>query len=395
MAGDGPPAPKRRISSRCHFGTEPHHPPAVRKIQRLLLRLCLRAAHAWYRKRDDETALWLEFFLYNTRVWPVQNAREWIARLQQEALPRTDVWARVAYSVANWAVWIHHPASEQLLKQALDTASALDEKAWKMRVYEALTNLEVERGNTRQALAYSEATLAAAKECSNSLSISEASAKVALNLWNLGEYEAAQQQLDTLLQEGREGGAWHRIYFAYWGKGEIARLCGKYAETRACSREILPLAERYLPFTLSDLWRNLGWASFGEQDFPEAWRCFERALENSRRMHSFDREGWTRFDMAEFAFRQDDSAGACEQLLHALSVFEAINEPRSVGQCLQKAAKFCAAWGQPAKEEILLAAAERSLRKQEFDTSAEALETISSLAATLRNTLAVLAPQRI
>ena len=314
----------------------------------------LRAAHAWYQARNSETALWLEFLLYNTRVWPVQNAREWIARLQNESLPQTDVWARVAYSVACWAIWIDHPASEQLLKQALEVACASEEKSWKMRVYEALTSLEEVRGNMRQALEYSEATLAAAREGNKSVNISEFSAKVALNLWSLGEVGAAHERLQTMLQEGRESGDWHLIYYALSAKGGIAHLCGEYAQTRACILEILPLAERYLPFAMSDLWRNLSWAAFMEQDFTDAWHCLEKALASSRQMHAFDREGWTRFDMAEFAFRQGDSTGAREQLLHALSVFEAINEPRSVGRCLQKAAKFCAAWGEPACEAILL-----------------------------------------
>jgi predicted ATPase/DNA-binding SARP family transcriptional activator len=346
-----------------------------------------RAAHAWYLESDAETALWLEFYLYNTRTWPVQNAREWIARLQQQSMPPTAVGVRVAYSVASWALWLGDPASEHLLKQALEVACASGENLWQMLVLAALMSLEEERGDKRQALGYAEATLACAKASRDIAYISEYTAKVALHLWNLGEVETARQRLQTMLQEGRQSGDWHLLYYSLWGLGKIALAQGEYAEASACCQEILPLAERYLPFTQPDLWRSLGWAACMQQDYPAAWRCFDQALAISQQMHVHDREGWTRFDMAEVAFRQGDAPRAREQLCYSLSVFESIHEPRSVVQCLQKFAKFYAAWGQTTCAVVLLASAERACQEQEFTADVESQEAARELAAMLRSTL--------
>lgn len=343
-----------------------------------------RAAHTWYLERDTETALRLEFSLYSTRVWPVQNAREWIERLQQQSMPPTVVGALVSYSVASWALWLGNPASEQLLKQALEVACACGDNPLQMHTLALLTSLEEERGNKRQALEYAEATLDCAKQSGDEHNVSEYGAKAALHLWYLGDAETAQQRLQTMLREGRQGGDWHLLYYSLWGLGEIAMEQGDYAQVRACCQQIMPLAERYLPFTQANLWRSQSLAACRQQDYPAAWRCLEQALAVSRQTHAYDREGWTRFDMAELAFQQGDATGAREHFRHCISIFDSIHELRSVARCLHKLAAFCTAWEQTAYAVTLLASVERAFREQEFTTTSDEQNAAGELAADLR-----------
>ena len=346
-----------------------------------------RAAHSRYRERDPETALWLEFTLYSTRVWPVQNAREWIARLQSRPLPPTKVSALVGFCVGSWAQWLGDPASEKLLKQALEVARACGEHLLQMHVLESLTHLEEERGNDRQALEYAEAALTCAEASGDRDYVSEYSAKVALRLWHAGERGLARQRLQTMLQEGRQSGHWPLLYYSLWALGEIALEQKEYEEARACYEEILPFAERYLPLTLPNHWRSQGRAACMQADYTEARRCLEQALAISRQMHAADREGWTRWDMAEVAFRQGDAPEAREQMRHCLAVFESLDERRSMAQCLRKLAKFFAAWGQAAHAVLLLASAERAYRDQEMAPNPTTQKAAQDLAAGLRGTL--------
>ncbi len=343
-----------------------------------------RAAHAWYQEENADTALWLEFLLIATRTWPVQNARQWIERLQLQPMPPTAVGVRISYSVASWALWLGDPASERLLKQALDVARARGENVWQMRVFALLAALEEERGNNRQAFEYAEATLVCAKEGGDLGQVAEFSAIAATRLWRLGEVETARHRLQTLLQDGRRSGDWRSLYFPLWALGEIALAERKPAEARAYCEEALSLAERYYRGVLVNLWRNLGWVACIQQDYSDSWRCFNQALAISQQTHAYDREGWTLFDMAEVAFLQGDAQKAREHLGESLSLFESLHEPRSMAQCLQKSARFCAAWRQTERAATLLASAERAFREQEFTTSSEERDAAMNLAADLR-----------
>lgn len=343
-----------------------------------------RAAHTWYQEEDAETALWLEFLLYGTRTWPVQNARDWIARLQQQPMLPTMLGARISYSVGSWALWLGDPASERLLQQALQVACACGNNLWQMRVLASLTALEEERGNKRQAFEYAEATLVCAKRSEDIAHIAEFSAEAALHLWRLGEAATAHARLQALLQEGRYNADWRLLYHSLWALGEMAFEHKEYAAAQVYYDEALPLAERHLPLLLANLWRKQAQATSLQQDYAAAWRCLENALAISRQMRTADREGWTRWDMAEVAFRQGDVLQAQTQLAACLSVFEAIHEPRSVAQCLYKLAKFCTEWGQTVRAVTLLAGAERAFQEQEFTISLEMQDAVKSLAGTLR-----------
>ena len=347
----------------------------------------LCAAHALYVESEPETALGLEFALYSLRIWPVQNARDWIARLQHQSMPETALGVCISYTVASWAFWLGDPCGERLLKKALALACVCGENVWQMHLFEALTSLEVERGNKHQALEYAESTLVCAEVSGHLSYLSEYRAKVALRLWDLGESQKAQVSLQAMLREGRKSNDWSPLYYSLWGLGEIALAQGEYVQARAYYEEILPIAERYLPFTQSNLWRGLGWAACLQQDYSEAWRCLHQALEVSRRMHARDREGWTRYDMAEVAFRQGNSVEARKQLQESLSLFESLPEPRSVAQCLQKLSKFCAGWGKANEAVVLLASVERAFQDQLFMVDVDFREAAAKLRDRLRPTL--------
>ncbi len=346
-----------------------------------------RAVHAWYREEDADTALWLEFILYGTRTWPVQNAQEWITRLQRQPAPPTPLGARIAFSVASWAQWLGSPASEELANQALDVARACGEKRWQMRAFALLTSQEEERGDRRAALEYAEATLACAIQGGETVDIAEYSAKAALHLWRSGEVDTARLRLQTLLEAARQSDDWPSRYFPLAALGEISLAEKEYAEARAYYDEALSLAERFLPSEVPDLWRSQAWVAASQQNYAAAWRCFEQALAASRQSHAVDREGWTRWDMAEVAFRQGDALQAQEQLGQCLSLFESLHETRSVVQCLYKFGKFCAGSRQPVRAVTLLASADRGYREEGITPDLATQDAIKNLAAELGDTL--------
>jgi predicted ATPase/DNA-binding SARP family transcriptional activator len=346
-----------------------------------------RAAYAWWQEYEAERALWLEFFLYGTDTWPVLNARAWIQRLQQQTLPITSLSARMLYLVGSWALWLGDPASKPLLKRAVETATACGDARLKICALNMTMIWAEERGDLQQALADAEAALVCAQEIRDTFHAAGLNGKVAELLARQGAVAEAQRHLKVQLQEGRRSGDWCALYFALYFLGEVALEQGEHAEARAYTEECILLAQRYQPFALPNLWRRRGQAACAQQDYADAWHCYEQALLASRNYRSLDREGWTRWDMAEVAFRQGDAPQALEQLRQCLSLFEAADEPRSVTRCLRKFAKFYAAWGLPVRAVTLLGCVERAIQEQGFSLVPEEQDAANKLCAELRGVL--------
>ncbi len=342
-----------------------------------------RIAHAWYLARDADTALWLEFFLYNYRVWPVQNAREWIARLIREPLTPSSTHARVTCTVASWAVWLGDPAGEQLLNQALRVAGGDAERIWQIRAHAGLAEFEEERGDEFRAFQHAEAALASAKALGEPALISEYDATASLYLSNSGRVGEAQARVRSMIREQ----TWHSTFYGSGALGQIAISQGQFEEALAIFGDIVSIAEQHLPASLPNLWRHHGQAALGMGDLSAAWRFLEEALRISERIRARDREGWIRFDMAEVAFQQRDVANAWKQLRQCLLVFDSIREPRSVAQCLQRVAAYCVALGQYPSAATLVAGIQRAFREHQFITRPESTKMLEDLATKLRSEL--------
>ena len=358
---------------------------AHKSAKRMLIeRDNFRVAHAWYLEIKPETALWLEFFLYNSRAWPIENAREWIARLQKRPMPSNSVGVFVSFSVSMWALWLGHSATEELLKQTLEAACESGEDVWRLRLLDALSSLERERGNKCKAAEYAAAILDYLHDGMGAEIHSEYKAKAAFTLVYSGDEEKGCRILHELLKEGRKSGEWHKIFFAQFSLADVALAQFAYADALACYQELIPLAKIHLPNSLSILWQMRGVAAYKQQDYPAAWSYLEEALEISQQMQARDREGWVRFDMAETAFRQGDVIKTCEQMQLSLSLFESLNEYRTVVECLQKTVKFFIDWGRNSASVLLLASAERACQEQDFNNNAELHKKTETMTVALR-----------
>lgn len=346
-----------------------------------------RAAHSWYQERDTEAALWLEFFLYAANVWFIENLDEWIVRLQNQPIPPTLLGLRMTHHIGTWAMWGGYLASEALLLQLLKMARLCGEKSYEIYALDMLGVLEEERGNYRQVLEYAEEAIVVATQHTNYYIQVGMKSKAALQMARLGDIEGAKTRLRASLQEGKSSGDWRVLSPTLYALGEIAFAQGDYAEAEACWKESVSLHEEFFPRALPNLWRDLARIARNQNDPVEAWRCLEQALATSQQQKVLDREGWTRWDMAELAFQQGDRAGAKAHLNECLIVFQAISEPRSLTLCLIHLAKFCDAWQQPLRAATLLGSADRAIEENRFMTSSTQQQSRAELTARLRCTL--------
>ncbi len=338
-----------------------------------------RSVHAWYQERDADRALWLEFFLYAASIWSLQNADEWISRLQQP-MPPTQTSIFIMLIVGSWTLWNGHSACEVLLQNTLALARACDERVLQMHALDLLSTLEEERGNSRRAWEYAEQAIAIAPDNVSAFILARMVGRAALYMAQSGEAEAAVARMRTQLQEGRRSSDWRVVHPTLDILGQILLQQGEYAEAWAYWNECVPLAEQFQPQSLPNLWRQLAQTARRQNNNAETWRCLEQALAVSQQLKALDREGWTRWDMAELAFQQGDRAGAQAHLRECFTVFEANFEPRSLTLCLIKMAKFCAAWEQYARAATLLGSVERAFEEKNFATSSHHQELRVSLA---------------
>ena len=169
--------------------------------------------------------------------------------------------------------------------------------------------------------------------------------------------------------------------------GEIAMQEQAYEEASICWKECVPYAEKYFPYSLPNLWREQAKAACAQKDDAGAWHCLENALAISRQIKALDREGWTRWDMAELAFQQGNRAEAQTQLEACLTIFQAHDEPHSQARCLVKMAGFCVAWGQPERAATLLGSTERAIEVHCFTMRDKERSAINELTAQVAQTL--------
>jgi len=101
----------------------------------------------------------------------------------------------------------------------------------------------------------------------------------------------------------------------------------------------------------------------GLADYAEAWHCLDQSLLVSVQNRQKDREGWTRFDMASLAAKEQRQDEAEHQIRESIIAFRENNEDLSMTYCLIKLAEFCVMWGQFDRAAFILGSAERALKE--------------------------------
>ncbi len=343
----------------------------------------LRAAHLWWQERNTETALWLEYRLYLCGLEKPGDWRTRIARLEADPLPTNLLSLLITFQTGCWAVWTGHPAGETLLLRAVEMASACDEEQLKMSALSVLANLERERGNDLQVLAYADASLQSAHKQGEIFFIATMEMVVCEMLAKTGAMSEALRRMQTQLERGRQENDWRLLLPALDLMGKIAHEQREWNKAHAYWEELLPMVREHKPDGLPNKLRDLADNAREKEDYPAAWQYLEQGILASRRNRAPDREGWIRWDMAALAFRKRDIPLALEQLHLGCTIFQEIEEARSVTQCLRKAAQFHAADGRHEKAALLLGGVERRIREQSLVIAVDAQQAYRQLAADL------------
>ena len=346
-----------------------------------------RTAHDWHAERDPDSALWLEFFLYFARTWSAANAHDWIAKLKREPMPAAPLGLLVTFQTACWALWQGDAAAETLFQRVLSDAETRGNVRWQIHALNLLAFMELERDNHPPVVAYSERMLTLLTADADLYYRNSAIGRAALSRARMGQGDIARVEMEQLLADGKYHDQWATIFPALNALAHVASCQGDYAAARAYWQESLPYTETHDPAHLPNLYRSLARAAAAQKEYSAAWEDLETGLEISRRTHARDREGWTRFDMAELAFQQGDETGAKAHLGQSIAVFQAIHEPHSVARCLAKMAKFCVAWNQRERAVVLLSSAERAHAEFHFVTSAKEHQGRADLAADIERAI--------
>ena len=342
-----------------------------------------RAAHAWYQNHNADDALWLEFFLYTNKVWSLDNLEEWVIRLQETPMPPTLLGLYVTRCVATLALWNGHPAHEPLLHHLLALACLCEERFYEMDALGMLSDMEEDREDLSKSLAYLERAIKIAKRNGDTLYVTGLTAKAAIKTAQIGKVDMAINRMQGQLQEGKQSSDFRLIGTALYSLGVILYKQGDYTKARLYWNESLPLVEQFLPGYLPDLWRQLGWVALEQKDYTEAYRCLEKAVVASQENLAIDREGWTRWDIAEVSFQEGNPEKAVANLKEAILLFQSSYEPRSVAQCLIKLAKFCIGWKQYSRAATLLSGAKRAFEEFHFTISAKERKSQENLSVQL------------
>ena len=342
-----------------------------------------RAAHAWYQNHDADDALWLEFFLYTNKVWSLDNLEEWITRLQERPMPPTSLGLYVTRCVATLALWTGHPAHAALLHHLLELSCLCGERFYEMGALSMLSDMEEDRENFEKSLVFLERAIEVANRNGKTFYVTGLTARAAIITAQIGDIEGAIDRMQEQLQEGKQNGDFYLIGTSLYSLGVILYKQGDYAKARFYCNESVPLVEQFMPGYLPDLWRQLGWIALKQKDYTEAYRCLEMAILASRGNLAIDREGWTRWDMAEVSFQEGDREKAEANLREAILLFQSSYEPRSVAQCLIKLARFCVGWKQYDRAATLLSGAKRAFEEFHFTTSAKERTSQDDLATQL------------
>lgn len=343
-----------------------------------------RAAHTLLHQRDTDEALWLEFFLYLTTIWPVENVPAWIARQEQATIPLTLLGLRVAYCVSMWALWGKHPATEPLLHALLEAARCCSEPIYQIRCLDLLSILEAERGNVCKSGEYMEEAVQIDAPNIDACTLSRVTAKSAVNRGRRGDLESAVKLLEAQIQSEKHRGEWEALCITFFHLGELLLEYEKYERAQYYLNEGVLLSEQWQPLLLPYFWQKLGDAAFKQGDFARAKACLNHGLMASRRNGTPDRQGWSQWDLARVSFQEGAREDAEAHLREGIRIFQAIHEPHSVTRFLVKLAEYCIAWEQHPRAAILLGSVDRAREEYHFRDTANAQILTERLAATLR-----------
>ncbi len=346
----------------------------------------LRAARDWWQERDG-AALWLEYYVYFRGIGAPPDWRERITRLVAIPLPAAPLSLLITYLAGCWAMWTGHPAGEILLLRVVDMAFECGEAKWQMLGQMLLFELAEEQGNNIQALAYAESAALNARAHGELYFIVQAETHVCKMLARTGAMPEAACRLQIMLDKGRRNNDWRILLPALNLMGEIAFMRREWDRARAYWEECLPLTRKYHLNGLPNQLRSLASVAREKQDYKTAWALLEQGITASRRNRALDREGWTRWDMADIAFRQGDTPLALEHLRLGLGVFQDNEEARSATQCLRQAATFHKSEGRNEQAAALLGHVERVTREQALAMSGREQSAYNDVARAARAAL--------
>lgn len=344
----------------------------------------LRAAHAWWKEHEPDTALWLEYRLYLFDLEKPGDWRERIARLTADPLPPSLLSLLITFQTGCWAMWRGYPEGELLLQRVVEMASICGKPRWKMSALTTLSALERERGDDARVLAYAEAALISAQEYGDLYAIVTIEMLVCEMLARTGAVAEAKRRVQAQLERGRRDDDPRILLPTLNWLAESAYENRAWESARAYWEEALAMARTLQPDGLPNQLRNLAYVAREQQDYEAAWQFLEQSIVASRRNRAPDREAWIRWDMAETAYRQGDISLALEQLRLCLGLFRDNEEARSVTQCLRKAARFHSAAGDYERAALLLGSVERRIRELVLELPLGEQEAYQALGADLR-----------
>lgn len=330
-----------------------------------------QAAYQWFLSRDAEAALWLECFLYEARVWPRDNWMHRVAQIEQIPLSLTPRGFQIAFWSGQWALWSRHYAAESLLLRLLENARLASNTKYQGKALDLLCALELQRNNFDQARERAESWLRLAPPEADACEISAHRSISALYLARTGKVEQALHLLEAQLEEERQREDWQSFCVTSRTLGEMLLEQQEYRAAQPYLEQATALTAHWYPQDLTYLWRFQAKGAIGLADYGHAWHCLEQALRISRQKRQKDREAWTRWDMAELAFQEGRRNETETQMLACILALKENEEELNISRCLLRLAKYCMAWGQPARSVTLLGNAQRGIENLGMERTEE------------------------
>ena len=303
----------------------------------------LRAALAWWRKEDLEkgAALLLLLHDYNLISYHGQEAGLWIARLQENDLFCTPLFAALYLKIGEWADWLGHAsAAQHLWEKSLKAATLCDDQRGRAMALLNLGSRALGCDDYEKAASYLQISQSVFQELGEIRQRAEARNRLSALAFYQGDISKARRLLEMSLAEGRECEDWLLIEDTLDALGFIAWQQREYGTAHAHFAELADLLADAGNFSSANALRHLGATEAALGDFSSAWANLEKARAINREVGFLPGEGWDLYCMADLAFQQNDLDAAWANLEGSLRLFNELGEVGSATFCLQRWARF-------------------------------------------------------
>jgi predicted ATPase/DNA-binding XRE family transcriptional regulator len=263
----------------------------------------IRAALAWTLDGDPEAALRLAVGLGN--FWQIRGhlseGRRWI----EESLA-------------------------QMLRKGGEPDARLRGRALNASGFLALI-----QGDTNQARALLEQSLALSERRNDRDGIARSLNNLGVLATSLGEYDRARELLEQCLALHRELGNTHLVAACLYNLADVANHQGDYDQARARCQECLALyRERGDSSGIAATLRQLGTAAYQRGDHDEGQLLLEESLTLSAQVGDKHEIAYILLEIGREACHQGDSEQARETLAQSLSFFREVEDKRGIAVAL-------------------------------------------------------------